>query len=447
MKKSYIAIIIVIILAAGAVFATPFIIGKLAEMRPSTHVLYALKKTGETEKMNVTAIMTLSIDQSSAEELGVFETSEDPVAMGNYMNSILSNFRIVYDMTYARDQSTLPTYMDYEIEMNYKNNPLLNMSMIFEPWKIAFGSAQLYDRMLTYDMDSQTDQVDFERYVTIITDDSDQLYKTAKKNFKQYEEFLMDYLENSLQKIEDGTLETTYEGKVSTHKVRQYLLPVDMKTLFEKMETLIVMFKDDKAMQALIKNRVYQVVDTFVESGDYLKLSMTETEAKSMQTSLKANYDEELSTMLDEMLITYSTLGNEYDSMGISMDYDILLKIDKNNLLRAMEIDMLSAFIEVKQIYTYNAFDKEVVLRPISTQNTEDIKVLMENQQRISEVTQTVITNAYSNILGSIAFNDLMTDLEINAHQLPESERYKIQNGINEMMQMIQMMPFLIQGL
>ncbi|MBE0450820.1 MAG: hypothetical protein IBX70_08235 [Clostridia bacterium] len=445
MKKSYIAVIIVIILATGAVFATPFIIGKLAEMRPSTHVLYAMKKTGELEKINATAIMTMSVDQAAAEELGVFETSEDPVAMGNYMNSILSNFKIVYDMTYARDQSPIPKYMDYKIEMNYKNNPLLNMSMIFEPWKIAFGSAQLYDYIFTYDTDSQTDQVDFERYVTILTDDSDQLYKSAKKSFKQYEDILMDYLEESLEKIEDGTLETTYEGKVSTHKVRQYLLPMDMKTLFENMETLIVMFKEDEAMQALIKDRVYKVVDTFVESGDHLNFSMTEAEAKSMQTSLKANYDEELRNMLDEMITTYSTLG--YHSMGISMNYDILLKIDRNNLLRAMEIDMLSAFIGVKQIYTYNAFDKEVVLSPISTQNIEDIKVLMVNQQRISEVTQTVITNAYSNILGSIAFNDLMTDLEINAHQLPESERYGIQNGINEIMQMIQMMPFLIQGL
>jgi hypothetical protein len=443
-KKSYIAAIIVIILAAGAAFATPFIVGKLAEMNPATHVLYAMKKTGEVEKTNATATMTMSVDEAAAEELAIFEFSEDPTAMANYMNSILTNFGIVYDMTYARDQSTFPTYMDYDISMNYKNDPLLNMSMIFEPWTIAFGSEQLFDRMFSYDMKSEADQMDFNQYLAIIYEDDDALYKSAEKNFKQYEDFLMEYLEESLTKLEDGTLETTYDGKVSTHKVDQYLLPVDMKVLFEKMETLIVMFKDDEAMQALIKDRVYKVVDTFVESGDYLKLSMTESEAKSMQSSLKASYDEEFDKMLDEMINSYSTIGTEYDDMGISMNYDLLIKIDSNNLIRAMEIDMLSAFIRMKQIYTYNAFDGDVVISSIETQNTEDIKSLMEDDQKTSEIAQTVITNAYSNILGSKAFNSLMTDLEVNAQQLPEAERTEILNGIGEMMQM---MPFLMQGL
>lgn len=444
MKKSYIAAIIVIILAAGAAFATPFIVGKLAEMNPATHVLYAMKKTGEVEKTNATATMTMSVDEAAAEELAVFEFSEDPTAMANYMNSILTNFGIVYDMTYARDQSTFPTYMDYDISMKYKNDPLLNMSMIFEPWTIAFGSEQLFDRMFSYDMKSEADQMDFNQYLAIIYEDDDALYKSAEKNFKQYEEFLMEYLEESLTKLEDGTLETTYAGKVSTHKVDQYLLPVDMKVLFEKMETLIVMFKDDEAMQALIKDRIYKVVDTFVESGDYLKLSMTESEAKSMQSSLKASYDEEFDKMLDEMINSYSTIGTEYEDMGISMNYDLLIKIDSNNLIRAMEIDMLSAFIRMKQIYTYNAFDGDVVISSIETQNTEDIKALMEDDQKTSEIAQTVITNAYSNILGSKAFNSLMTDLEVNAQQLPEAERTEILNGIGEMMQM---MPFLMQGL
>ncbi|MCD4713166.1 MAG: hypothetical protein K8R73_07790 [Clostridiales bacterium] len=444
MKKSYIAAIIVIILAAGAAFATPFIVGKLAEMNPATHVLYAMKKTGEVEKTNATATMTMSVDEAAAEELAIFEFSEDPTAMANYMNSILTNFGIVYDMTYARDQSTFPTYMDYDISMNYKNDPLLNMSMIFEPWTIAFGSEQLFDRMFSYDMKSEADQMDFNQYLAIIYEDDDALYKSAEKNFKQYEDFFMEYLEESLTKLEDGTLETTYDGKVSTHKVDQYLLPVDMKVLFEKMETLIVMFKDDEAMQALIKDRVYKVVDTFVESGDYLKLSMTESEAKSMQSSLKASYDEEFDKMLDEMINSYSTIGTEYDDMGISMNYDLLIKIDSNNLIRAMEIDMLSAFIRMKQIYTYNAFDGDVVISSIETQNTEDIKSLMEDDQKTSEIAQTLITNAYSNILGSKAFNSLMTDLEVNAQQLPEAERTEILNGIGEMMQM---MPFLMQGL
>jgi len=443
-KKSYIAAIIVIILAAGAAFATPFIVGKLAEMNPATHVLYAMKKTGEVEKTNATATMTMSVDEAAAEELAIFEFSEDPTAMANYMNSILTNFGIVYDMTYARDQSTFPTYMDYDISMNYKNDPLLNMSMIFEPWTIAFGSEQLFDRMFSYDMKSEADQMDFNQYLAIIYEDDDALYKSAEKNFKQYEDFFMEYLEESLTKLEDGTLETTYDGKVSTHKVDQYLLPVDMKVLFEKMETLIVMFKDDEAMQALIKDRVYKVVDTFVESGDYLKLSMTESEAKSMQSSLKASYDEEFDKMLDEMINSYSTIGTEYDDMGISMNYDLLIKIDSNNLIRAMEIDMLSAFIRMKQIYTYNAFDGDVVISSIETQNTEDIKSLMEDDQKTSEIAQTLITNAYSNILGSKAFNSLMTDLEVNAQQLPEAERTEILNGIGEMMQM---MPFLMQGL
>lgn len=444
MKKSYIAAIIVIILAAGIAFATPFIVGKLVEMNPATHVLYSMKKTGELEKTNATATMTISVDQTAAEEIGVFESSDDPVAMGNYMNSILSNFKIVYDMTFARDESMLPTYMDYKIEMNYKNDPLLNMSMIFEPWTLAFGSTQLFDRMFSYDMNTEADKVDFNRYLDIINKDDDQLYKSAKKNFKQYQDFLMEYLEDSLVKIEDGTLETTYEGKVSTHKVNQYLLPVDMKSLFEKMETLIIMFKDDEAMQALIKDRIYRVVDTLIESGDYLKLSLTESDAKSMQTSLKANYDEELEKMLDEMINAYSSIGADYESMGISMKYDLLVKIDSNNLIRSMEIDMLSAFISVKQIYTYNAFDGDVIINSIKAQNTEDIQTIMEDEQKTSEIAQTVINNAYSNILGSKAFNTLMTDLEVNAQQLPEAERTEILNGISEIMQMI---PFLMQGL
>lgn len=445
MKKSYIAAIIVIILAAAAAFATPFIIGKLAEMKPATHVLYAMKKTNEIEKMNATATMTMSVDQTAAEELGVFETSEDPVAMGNYVNSILSNFNIIYDMTYARDQSTLmlPTHMDYEIEMNYKNDALFNMNMIFEPWIIGFGSEQLFDRLFTYDMEAQVDELDIDRYMAIVTNDDDQLYKSAEKNFKQYENFIMEYLEESLQEIEDGTIDTTYKGKVSTHEVNQYLLPVDMNVLFEKMETFIVMIKDDLALQALIKDRIYQVVDTFVESGDYLKLSMTESEAKSMQTDLKENYDEEFNLMLDEMANAYRTIGSDYEDMGISMNYDVLIKIDSNNLIRAMEIDMLSAFINIKQLYTYNAFNDEVILESISTQETEDISTLMEDQQKTSEITQTVIMNAYSNILGSTAFNTLMSDIEVNAQQLPEAERTEIIDGINEMMQM---MPFLMQG-
>lgn len=446
MKKSYIVTMIVIVLAVGAAFATPFIIGKLAKMNPASHVLYAIKKTSEIEKMNTTATMIMSVDQPSAVELGVFGTSENPEAMGNYVNSILSNFKIIYDVTYARDQSALPSYMDYKIEMNYKNDPLLNMSMMFEPWKIAFGSVQLFDRMFAYDMESPDDKIDFDRYLNILTEDNDQLYKTAKKNFKQYEAFIMDYLGESLLKIEVGTLETTYEGKVSTHKVNQYLLPVDMKILFEKMEKLIVMFKNDDATQALIKNRIYQVVDTFIESRDYLKVSMTETEAKSMQTSLKANYDKELAKTLDEMINTYSTIGADYETMGISMNYDILVKIDGKNLIRAVEVDMLSAFIKVKQVYTYNAFDGEVVTRPLAAQNTEDIKSLMEDEQKTIEITQAVINNAYSNILGSVAFSALMTDLEVNAQQLPESERTQVLNSIDEMMQMIQMLPFLIQS-
>lgn len=454
MKKSYIIAIVAVVLIAAIAFAAPSIMGMFAKMDPADHLAYAFMQSNDVKATNATMEMTMSLDKDAALELGILEGSEDPEAMANYVNSILENVTVEYDMTVASDEKQMPTYLDYKFGALYKEKELIMLDMVFEPWTFAIGSEQLYDKNFAFDIQDALEQalneenidmedIDLDKYMAIILDDSDDLYKTAMDNTEAYETLIMDYLKANIVALDDGTLTIDYNGKTEDVKVSKYQLPLDMQTYMAKLQELITIYKNDTHMQALVKDRVFKVVNTFIESGDYALVGMELAEVEEMRAELEANYDTEMAMMLDEMINVYGSADADMAEMGMDITYNMIFSIDQDNMLRGMEMDVLSGFIRMNQVVTYNAFDDDVVIGTISTDNSVDLMALAEDEAMAMEISQEVMGNAFTNILSGEAFNTLMTDMEVNAEMLPETERAQVVEGIQGTLQML---PFLLQG-
>lgn len=157
MKKSYIIAAVVVVLIAATAFALPNITGMFAKMDPAMHLLYASKNLTDVEKVNATIEVSMAMKSEGVEAIiGLDNPSEEESkevdAVVDYINSILENTLFKYDMTYAQKKMQVPSYFAYNMDIDYRDDKLLNIAMVFEPWKISMGSEQLYDKLFTVDI-------------------------------------------------------------------------------------------------------------------------------------------------------------------------------------------------------------------------------------------------------------------------------------------------------
>ncbi len=458
MKKSYIIAAVVVVLIAVTAFALPNITGMFAKMDPATHLLYASKNMADAEKVNATVDVSVVLKSEGIQKMTGNAEVEDAVALVDYANSILENFSLKYDMTYAQKKMEIPSYFDYDMSIEYREDPLLNIAMIFEPWKLAMGSEQLHEKMFSFDIEKfleevlavegiDIDDIDINKYVDILLNTEDDIYKAVVDNSDQYIVLLIDYLEENIQELEDGTLTVEYNGKSEELKVTRYLLSLDMISYIEKFNEALKLAKDDQNLNALIKDRMFKVVDELIESGDYLMipdlgLEGTKEEVRAEFEESKDDFDEWYYGAFDEMIEVYEAI-NEQELSELDMSYDMTYSIDKNDMVRGIEVKLTSEIYDIIENVTINALNDDVVIEAVDYENTIDVIELSEDYDLMGEVSREVMNNLVEKVLSGDALNNLMMDFETNAEMLPEEMKNEVLGGIQEYFQML---PYIIQG-
>ncbi|MEA3422764.1 MAG: hypothetical protein U9Q80_03015 [Bacillota bacterium] len=458
MKKSYIIAAVVVVLIAVTAFALPNIKGMFAKMEPATHLLYASKNMTDAEKVNATVDVNMILKSEGMQKMMGTTEVEDAVALVDYANSIIENMVLKYEMTYAQKKMEIPSYFDYDISIEYREDPLLNIGMIFEPWKLAMGSEQLHEKMFVFDIEEfikemlavegiDIDDIDIDKYVDILLNTEDDLYKAVVDNSDQYVNLLTSYLEENIQELEDGTLTVEYNGKSEELKVDRYLLSLDMVSYIEKFNEALKLAKDDQNLNAFVKDRAFKIMDEFIESGDYMLIENLRREGRKEELKAefeesKGDFDEWYYNLFDEMIEAYEMIDEE-EMSELDMSYDMTYSIDKNDLLRGIDIKLTSEIYEIVETVKINALNDDVVIEEVDYEDTIDVVELSEDYDLMGEVSREVMNNLVEKVLSGDALNNLMMDFEANAEMLPEEMRDEILGGIQGYFQML---PYLIQG-
>ena len=127
----------------------------------------------------------------------------------------------------------------------------------------------------------------------------------------------------------------------------------------------------------------------------------------------------------------------------LDMSYDMIYSIDKNDMLRGIEVELTSEIYDIVEKITINALNDDVVIEEVDYEDTIDVVELSEDYNLMGEVSREVMNNLVEKVLSGDALNNLMMDFETNAEMLPEEMRNEILGGIQEYFQML---PYIIQG-
>lgn len=341
----------------------------------------------------------------------------------------------------------VPSYFAYDMDIDYRDDKLLNIAMVFEPWKISMGSEQLYDKLFTVDindalevlvvMDSGREmEIDISKYFDVLLNTEDDLYKTVESNVDPYVELIKSYLEENVEKLEDGIMEIEHNGNTEKLNVTNYRVSLDMDIYGVKLKEAAVIAKEDENLKALIKDRLFKVVDLFIESGDCEMMGTSIDMIENDINYFKDTFDEGYEAVFDAISDKYERITAE-ELERIDMTYEMVYSIDKNNMPRKIDIVLKSQIYDIVESVIINAVNDDVVIEPVNYDETVDVVKWVEDPMSAQEISEEVVINGVENILNGDALNNLMMDLEINAEMLPDEIRDEFFVGIQQYFQML----------
>ncbi len=198
--------------------------------------------------------------------------------------------------------------------------------------------------------------------------------------------------------------------------------------------------KEDENLKALIKDRLFKVVDLFIESGDCEMMGTSIDMIENDINYFKDTFDEGYEAVFDAISDKYERITAE-ELERIDMAYEMVYSIDKNNMPRKIDIVLKSQIYDIVESVVINAVNDDVVIEPVNYDETVDVVKWVEDPMSAQEISEEVVINGVENILNGDALNNLMMDLEINAEMLPDEIRDEFFVGIQ---QYFQMLPYLI---
>lgn len=459
-KKMLIAIIVVAVLGLGGIVGYPMVKQAILESNPVNHILYSGIQTTEETALDATLDLTFNLDEAKMVEEGMFAESEDPAALAKFVNTILNRVSLKYDILSKMDYEADDLQMALDLSLFYKDMPALEFGANVKPWEASITAPQMVNGPLYLDIQEALDasgsevqlkDVNLSAYLKVLYE-KDEAYNAVMKNAKAYEPAIRGTLEGEgkVEKLGKGSVTVDVNGVTSEVPVIQYKLNLSMSDFYGMYAELIKVAKTDENLKAFVLDRINKIEALVVENGDYAMFGLQKEEVTTEFAEMKVELTENWESSLDELATALMDQRTQMNDFGLEQDFKTLVySIDKENIIRQISIDILTEGLMMKETITYNAFGDDVVMPEIPTgDDKRDIFEIANDEIKMATLTEEVITNLSSKLLGGEAVTALLSDVKTDVEMLPEGEREVMVQQFEESVSGMQMMlPFMLSGM
>lgn len=459
-KKMIIAIIVVAVLGLGGIVGYPMVKQAILESNPVNHILYSGMQTEDETAVDATLDLTFNLDEAKMVEEGMFAASEDPAALAKFVNTILNRVSLKYDILSKMDYEADDLQMAIDLSLFYKDIPALELGANVKPWEASITAPQMVNGSLYLDIQEALDasgsevqlkDVNLSAYFKALYE-KDEAYNAVMNNAKAYEPAIRGLLEGEgkVEKLGKGTVTVDVNGVTSEVPVIQYKLNLSMDDIYGMYVELIKVAKTDENVKAFALDRINKIEALVVENEDYAMFGLEKEEVTAGFAEMKTELTENWESSLDELATILMDQRTQMNDLGVEQDLaGLVLSIDKENIMRQMSIDILTEGFTMNETITYNAFGDDVVMPEIPTgDDVRDIFEIANDEIKMATLTEEVITNLSSKLLGGEAVTALLSDVKTDVEMLPEGEREAMVQQFEESVSGMQMMlPFMLSGM
>lgn len=459
-KKALIAIIAIAVLGLGGIVGYPMVKQAILVSNPVNHILYSGMQTEEETAVDATIALTFALDEEKMIEDGAFEMSEDPAANIKFVNTLLSRVAFDYDIISKMDYEANDMQLAAKMALTYRDIPAIELSANMKPWEASIEAPQMINGALNVDIQELLDasgseiqlaDVDLAAYFKTIYE-KDEAYNAILKNSAAYETVFRTLLEaeGKVEKAGKSTVTVEVNGAVSEVAVVQYKMNLSMDDIYSMYIELINVAKTDENVKAFALDRINKVEALIIEKEDYKMFGIEKEEFTVAMTDMKTELTDNWESSLEEAVIQLTTQRDMMKDMAVEQEItNMLLSIDKNNIMRQISIDIVTEAFVMNETITYNAFGDDVVMPEIPTGETvRDLYEIMNDDIKMSTLQTEVITNIQSKLLAGEAVTALLSDINTDVEMLPEAEREAMVQQFEESVSGMQMMlPFVLSGM
>jgi hypothetical protein len=459
-KKMLIAIIVVAVLGLGGVFGYPMIKQAMLESNPVNHILYSGVQTNDEKAVDATVTLAFGLDEAKMIETGAFDGSEDPAAMAKFVNTLVSRVELDYDVLTRMDYDTNDLQVVAGMSLNYKDIPALEMNANFKPWEASLELPQVVNGPLYLNIQEVLDasgseiqlkDVDLAAYLKAIYEE-DAAYTAIMNNSSAYETVFRNLLEGEgkVEKLGKSTITVETNGVTSEVPVVQYKLNVTMDDIYGMYIELIKVAKTDENVKAFALDRINKIETLVITNEDYAMFGVSKEEVEAGFAEMKTELTDNWETALDEAATEISSQRIQLEELGMSQSLsNMVLSIDKQNIMRQVSLDIVTEGILMTETVTYNAFGDDVVIPAMPTkEEARDLFAIMNDEIKVSTLQEEVLTNLSSKLLAGEAVTALLSDVKTDVEVLPEAEREMMVQQFEESVSGMQMMlPFMLSGM
>jgi len=457
-KKTLIAIVVVAVLGLGGVFGYPMIKQAMLESNPVNHILYSGVQTEEETAVDASLTLTFGLDEAKMVETGTFAGSEDPEAMAKFVNTLVSRLAVDYDMVTKMDYEANDLQVAGGMALTYKDIPAIELSANVKPWEASVEAPQMVNGPLYVDIqqvldasgsDIQLKDVDLAAYLKAIYE-KDAAYTAIVDNASAYETVFRNLLEGKVEKMGKSTITVETNGVTSEVPVVQYKLNTTMDDIYGMYIELINIAKTDENVKAFTLDRINKIEALVMANEDYAMFGVAKEEVEAGFAEMKTELTDNWETSLDQVATEISSQRVQLKELGMTQDItDMILSIDKENIMRQVSLDVVTEGIRITEVITYNAFGDDVVMPAMPTkEEARDIYEIMNDEVKARTLQEEVLTNLSSKLLAGEAVTTLLSDVKTDAEMLPEAEREMIVQQFDESVSGMQMMlPFMLSGM
>lgn len=457
-KKALIAIIIVAVIGIGGMVGYPMVKQAMLESNPVNHILYSGLQTEDETAVDATVSLTFGMDEDKMIEMGAFADSEDPAASVKFVNTLLSRVTFDYDIISKMDYQADDLQLAAGMALNYKDITALEINANAKPWEASIEAPQMVDGPLYVDMQQildatgseiQLKDVDLAAYLKAIYT-KDDAYNAVLNNTSAYEDVFRKLLEGKVEKMGKGTVTVEVNDVTSEVPVVQYKLNVTLDDFYGMYVDLINVAKTDENVKAFVLDRIDKVEALILENEDYAMFYFEKDDIEDGFADLKAELTDNWESALDQAAQEIMSQRVQLQELGVSQEFsNVVLSIDKKNIMRQITLDMVTEGVRVTEKVTYNAFGDAVVMPAMPTaEASRDIYEIMNDQEKMGALQDEVLTNLQSKLLSGEAVTALLSDVKTDVEMLPESEREEMVQMFDESVSGMQMMlPFMLSGM
>jgi hypothetical protein len=432
-KKSI--IITVAVLCVVVVGALGFTLGKgiIIKSNPVNYLLYSATQNNHTA-YDATLKASLSVDEATlTDSLSFF--SAEPEAMAKFVTSLVDQISFSGDIVMKTNMDQKELFLTEALSINYADQPLIDFGIGLTQEQIAIESKTFYDKSFTmskaelFQMIKDESGVDlselhFNKYIDLFDMEKDPLFKALVKDYKGYETILRDALVN----LEKGDKVSVLLSNGKEIKCDELQVSMTMDELLKLYVDLLSEAKTDENLKALLKSKTIEVLNLVISSEDYKILQIEKSEVEAAIVEIDTNFDTEWNKAMDEMIATYQDAQYQLSQSMVDIGtYNIKVAIDSKYNIRQLSYAMDMMGFNMVQTVTYNAYDNDVVTKPLSQpENSIAIMDMMKDEDLASEIGNDMVDQGLTNIIEGEALNLLMSDLKTYSEILPADERDSI---------------------